>query len=333
MSEAVEAVVVAVEPGGWLAEHQRAHCDRTSALTSYQGLLNDEIVLPQSAADAKDPTQLVLACNAFVEALQDQIHLIPGEFAPEALWSYCAHDYVSTALNSGHAHYWAMRGDDPIALRAAAAGLKSMLADPHLATFNLMLRLKRANVREAKRIAVDAGYRDAAVAFRDLDRRLVDLEREEPIAPRHKMWLMSFRKLKLAPDAEMTQHLQRIASANALYPQRRVEAQRERAERQSSDPGFKSVATLCEMARLKPVAMSPGAPLELRKIWPEGPDKRGFGFRVETDRGPRAALFYLDGAVFKRRLAVLVQPGEALPLGSLTLSRAEYDAIVPAERG
>jgi hypothetical protein len=320
-----------VEPGGWLAEHQRAHCAGASPLTTYQGLICDEIVLPQSADAAEDPAQLVLAANAFVDAAQNQALLIIGEFAPEAVWSRHAHDYITQAKTGGHAQYYALHGGDAVALRGCASALKSMLADPHLEIFNLMLRLKRNKPREARRIATQAGYASIAVALRALDKRLIDLEQKEPLAPRHKAWLKSYRKLKIAPDAELGQHMQRLAQANPLYAARRAEADRIRAEAQRNDPAYKAVRTLCDMAGLKFAALGQGAYTSMRSVWPEGPERNAFGFRVETDRGPRAALFYTEGGLFKRRLAVLLQPGENLPLGSLSLSRADYEAIVPAK--
>src|SRR5688572_20393391 len=103
----VAPAIAAPEPGGWLAEHQRAHCRGASPLKTYQGLLVDEIVLPESAAAHADPVQLVLACNAWVEALQDQALFIPGEFAPEALSSFYVHDYITQAKAGGHAQYFA----------------------------------------------------------------------------------------------------------------------------------------------------------------------------------------------------------------------------------
>ena len=323
--------VTLVEPGGWLAEHQRAHCSGASALTTYQGLICDEIVLPQGAADAADPSALVLAADAFVEAVQDQALLIVGEFAPEALWSFYAHDYVSQAKHGGHARYYALRGGDVVALRACASALKSMLADPHLQIFNLMLRLKRNPPREARRIAAQAGYGSPSVALRDLDRRLAELEQKEPLAPRQKTWLKSFRKLKIVPDADLAQHMQRIAQSNPMYAARKGEAQHIRAEAQRSDPNYTSARALCEMAGLQFNGLHRGAFMSLREAWPEGPDRNAYGVRIDTDRGPRMALFYTEGGLFKRRLAVLIQPGEILPLGSLSLKKSDYAAIVPGQ--
>jgi hypothetical protein len=43
-------------------------------------------------------------------------------------------------------------------------------------------------------------------------------------------------------------------------------------------------------------------------------------------------VFYVDGGLFKRRLAVLLERGQALPLGSLSLGKADFDAVAPAVR-
>ena len=66
----------------------------------------------------------------------------------------------------------------------------------------------------------------------------------------------------------------------------------------------------------------------MREVWADGPDRNACCFRVDTNQGPRMACFYSEGGLFKRRLAVLIKPGESLPLGSLSLSRGDYDAIV-----
>jgi hypothetical protein len=324
--------IEAPEPGGWLAEYQRAHCTGASPLQTYQGLIADEIIMPESAAKNDDPRQLILACNAWVEALQEQALFIPGEFAPEALWSFYAHDYLTQAKAGGHAQYFAARGGDELALRCAQAGLKSMLADPHLELFNVMLKLRRGSRKAARKLMAERRYRNMAAAWRDLDAKLVALEQEEPLTPRQKIWLKSLRKLKIVADGEMNQHLNRIGGMNRLYQHRRQEAATLRAQHERDDPAYKAARSLCEMAGLRFTGLHMGAFAPMQQTWPEGPDRPGFAFRVDTDRGPRAALFYIEGGLFKKRLAVLIEHGNPLPVGSLTLSRGEYDAIVPVAR-
>ncbi len=324
-----ETLVIA-EPGGWLAEYQRAHCTGASPLTTYQGLLADEIVLPKSAADHTDALQLVLACNAWSEAMKGQVFLIAGEFAPEALWSLYAHDYVSQTRAGGHAQYFASRRGDELALKCARQGLKSMLADPHLELFELALRLQRSPAKAARKLAKQKGYRNVAAALRGLDQKLIELESKEPLTPRQKTWLKSLRKLKLVPDAEMSAHLVRIAGLNPLRAKRIEEAARIRAEHERDDPAFKAAKALCEMAGLQFAGLGEGAFGRMRNVWPEGPDRAAFILRVETNRGPRPAALYSEGGFIKSWLAVLLEPGQPLPIGSLKLSKAEYMAIVPA---
>jgi len=83
------------------------------------------------------------------------------------------------------------------------------------------------------------------------------------------------------------------------------------------------------MAGLRFFDLGDGGARALRAIWPEGPDRRGFVRRVSTDRGDRAAVVYREGRLFRSYLAVLLEAGQALPAGSLTLSKDEYEAIVP----
>jgi hypothetical protein len=317
------------QPLPWLIEYQRAQCNGGSPLTTFQGLFADEIVLPQSAVDHHDPAQLVLAMDAWVEGLLSQAYFLPGEFAQEALWSYYARDYFTQVIAGSHAQYYANRGGDEIAIRSAQSGLKSMLADPHLELFNLLVRLKRLKPSAARKLAKQNGYRSPAAAIRDLDKRFAELEAKEPLTPRHKTWLKSLRKVKFAPDSEMTNHLQRVANTNKLIARRKMEAERVAAERLRSEPSFKAVKTLCDMADVKISRLRTAGFMPMRAVWPDGPDANAYVFRADTDKGVRLALFYAEGRFFKRYLSALILDGGGLPVGSQALSKAEYEAIVP----
>ncbi len=330
--ETTETPVALIEqPVPWLVEYQRTQCSGASPLTTFQGLICDEIVLPQSAADHNDPAQLVLAADAWVEALLGQAFFLPGEFAQEALLSYYVRDYLTQVTAGGHAQYYANRGGDELALKCAGAGLKSMLADPHLELFNLLMRLKRLKPAASRKLAQQKGYRTPAAAMHDLDKKFAALEAQEPLTPRQKTWLKSLRKLKLVPDADMTGHLQRVAQSNALIARRKMEADRLRAEKLRSEPSFRAVKALCDMAGVQITGIRMLGFTPMRTAWPDGPDARAYVFRVETDKGPRAALFYREGRFFKRYLSVLVVQGGGLPVGSLALTAADYAAIVPKD--
>lgn len=331
--EATEPPVEAIEqPVPWIVQYQRAQCSGASPLSTFQGLICDEIVLPQSAAEHGDPAQLVMAADAWVDALINQAQFLPGEFAQEALWSFYARDYFTQVSAGGHDQYFANRGGDEIALRCASAGLKSMVADPHLDLLNLLVRLKRAKPAAARKIAAEHDYRSAKAALKDLDKRFAELEAKEPLTPRHKTWLKSLRKVKIAPDAEMTGHLQRVAQANKLLPRRKMEADRVRAETLRASAPFRAVKALCDMAGLTITNFRAMGLAPMRSVWPDGPDVRACIFRADTDKGPRTAAFYREGRLFKRYLSVLVVQGGGLPVGSLRLSEADYAEIVPTDR-
>ncbi len=330
--EVTETPVENVEqPLPWLIEYQRAQCDGSSPMLTFQGLIADEIVLPQSAADHSDPLQLVLATDAWVDGLLSQAYFLPGEFAQEALWSYYARDYCAQVSTGGHAQYYANRGADEIAIRCAQAGLKSMLADPHLELFNLLVRLKRLKPSAARKLAKQKGYGSPEKAIRDLDKKFAALEAQEPITPRQKTWLKSLRKLKLAPDSEMTGHLQRVAGFNKLIARRKMEAERVAAEHLRAQPSFAAVKALCDMADVKISRLRTTGFAPTRTVWPDGPDARAYIFRADTDKGVRLALFYREGRFFKRYLSALILDGGGLPVGSLALTKAEYAEIVPKE--
>jgi hypothetical protein len=327
MEEAVQATFVA--PAPWVETYQRAQCDGSAALRTFQSLIVDEIVLPESALEAKDPTIIVGASIAFVNSMLNEAMLLPGEFAQEALWGFYAHDYVTQVAQGGHVQYFKNRGDDELALRCTQSGLNSMIADPHLALFTEFVRLKQAEPKQARKTAAKAGFRTVEAAIRDLDRRLGELEQSEPLTPRHATWLKSLRKLRVTPDHEVSAYVARIASANPLREARLREAARARTDQESIDPAVIAAKALCEQAGLRFAGLRVGGALPMREVWREGPNRPAYALRVETSGGPRAALFYTEGALFKRYLAVLVEHDAPLPAGSLSLSRAEYAAIVP----
>jgi len=301
-------------------------------MTTFQGLLADEVLIPMSAAEAPDPTVMVRAANEFAHAMQTLAFYLPGEFAPEAMWSLHAHEYVTQVKQGGHAQYLANRGGDELALKCAAAGLKSMVADPHYDVFTLMQRLRSPDRRAVRKLLAQKRYRNMAAAIRDLDQQFAKVEADEPLAPRHRTWLRSLRKLKLTPDDDMRRVLQSLAEVNPLRNARREQTARLHAEHERDDPVYRAIRSLCDMAGLRFAGLGEGGQTQMRATWPEGPDKRAYGWRVDTDRGPRAALFYREGAIFKKHLAVLMEQNGALPLGSLSLSRSEFNAIVPKGR-
>lgn len=322
--------VNAPEPGGVLAELQRARCAGDTALNTYQGMRFDEIVITRPDADASDPAAFVGAVNDYAALLMQQLHFLPGEFAPEAAYSYYATDYVSAALAGGHAEYWANRSDDAVAMRCAGQGLKSMLADPYYDVFATVTRLMQPDQKAVRRLLKQKRWRNVGAGLRAMDEKLRDLAATEPLAPRQRIWLKSLRKLRVVEPQEISTYRSAFEAANPLRARRQAESDRLRAEREKSDPTYRAVRALTDMAHLRFFDLGDGSAGPLRAIWPEGPQRRGFVRRVATDHGDRAAAFYREGALFASYLAVLLEEGGALPLGSLTLTKADYDAIVPA---
>lgn len=324
-----EPGLTAPEPGGMLAQMQRARLNGDSALTTFQGMRFDEIIIPRAQAEAEDAAVFVAAVDAYAATMMDELHFLPGEFAQEAAFSYYASDYVAAALAGGHAEYWANRRADPIAVRCAAQGLKSMLADPYGEQIETLAKLMSADRKLVRRTLKQKRWRNRAAALRVLDSTLKALTAAEPLAPRQRTWLKSLRKLRAVDPVEEPAYRSAFETANPLRARRQVEADRLRAEREKSDPTYRAVRALTDMAGLRFFSLGDGRAGPMRAIWPEGPERRAFVRRVSTDHGDRAAVFYREGVIFKRYLSVLLKEGEALPLGSLTMTRQQYAAIVP----
>ena len=322
------AELPAYEVGGWLIEHQRVHRQGNSSLDTYQGLLADEIVVPQSAMDDDNPEAAVRAATRFAEMMENQALLLPGEFAQEASWCFYVSDYLTQVKAGGHGQYFVNRGGDEIALRCCAFGLKSMLADPHLDLFNQFVRLQTSAPKVAQPVPKAPRTKSAAPPIADLHPSSPAIYPTEPLVPRQKTWLRSLRKLNVVPDAEFNANLQRVAAVNPLAHQRKSERQGQRTQLPDTHPAFRVAKALCEAGGLRFMDVRLSGFTPLRGLWREGPDCMAYAFRVDTDHGWRAALFFPGAGMMKRFTAALVDVGHE-PVATLTLTRAEYEGIVP----
>ncbi|MGE0594755.1 MAG: hypothetical protein AB7P07_00190 [Hyphomonadaceae bacterium] len=317
------------DPQAWLTEHQRAQCTGASALTTFQGMLCDEILVPASALTAKDPEALVGAVCSFGHAMLQQAMLLPGEFAHEALWSVHVDYYRRQVREGGHAQYIANSGWAPIPVRATGYGLKRMLADPYYDVLRDVAKLTQAEPREAKKLAAAQGHRDVPAALRALDKRFADLEREEPLTPRHRTWIKSLRKLNAVPDETLRAHMNRIVSLNPLWMARRAEDSEKHRKAAEMDPTLQAVRALCQDAGLKLQGLNGAARTPVRASWRAGPNRPGVMREAVTDQGKRIALFYADGALMKKYKAVLLEPGREAPVAEAALTRADFETIAP----
>lgn len=313
----------------WLADHQRAQCDGRSALTTFQGMLVDEIVAPQSSFDAENPGALVHATAAFCRQMQNGAMLLPGEFAQEAMWSFHVEFYRLQVAEGGHAQYVANSGWAPVAVRCCGYGLKSMVADPHHEILRQLAKYTQAEQSDARKLAKANGFRNVEAAIADLDKRFAALEASEPLLARHKTWLKSLRKLKVVPDGEIIGHLKRIAASNPLRGRRQAETVEAQRERDANDPARRAVREMCELAGLRFSGSGRGAVGAVQSVWPEGPAKRGFAVAAATDQGARTAVFFVEGGLMKKRKAVLIEPGKPLPVADMILDRGAFEDIVP----
>lgn len=312
----------------WLAEHQRAQCDGRTALTTFQGQLSDEIFVAKSAADSENPLALIVATAAFCKQMRAGALLLPGEFAPEALWSFQAEYYRAQVAEGGHAQYVVNSGWTPIAVQCCAHGLRRMLADPHYDIFTRVVKYAEADPLELKKLLKADRFRNLSAAYAELDRRFHELEAREALMARHRTWLKSLRKLRIVPDGDLPGHAQRLASLNPLRMQRLSETAAQQRAR-DDDPALLAVRRLCEAAGLRFTGAGNGVRSSVRALWSTGPERRGYAVATVTDRGARTALFFADGGMVKRRKAVLIEAGNETPLADIILDRAEFEAIVP----
>ncbi|HRE44868.1 MAG TPA: hypothetical protein PKY87_12995 [Terricaulis sp.] len=322
------SLAAASEPGGYLAEVQRRRCAGDSALTTFQGLRVDAIIVRADAVAS--PEALIAEVSGFADAMLHEAQLLPGEFAAEAVGSFYARDYLAQALSGGHAQYWANRSGDALAMLCAAQALKSMGADAYHEVLATLARLMTPDAKARRTVLKQKRWRNVAAGLRALDDKVRDLAVSAPLAPLHAEWLRRLPSLRALGEDEARAACAAYAAANPLAVRRRDETDARKAERERSDPTHSAVRALTDMARLRFLKLGDGAAAGMRTIWPEGPERRGFVRWVQTDQGPCAAVFYKEGRVFRRYLAVLLEQNGVLPLGSLRLTRAMYEAIAPA---
>ena len=302
-------------------------------MTTFQGLINDEIVLPQSAADHGDPEQLVLAARCLGRCADGAgASSCPASSRRKRCGAITRATISCRRAAGGHAQYYTNRGSDEIAIRCAGAGLKSMLADPHLELFNLLVRLKRREAFGGAQDRGGSGYRSPTAALKDLDKKLrrTGGERAADAAAQDVAEEPAQSEARAGRRDERA-FAARCANQSAVSASQ--DGSRSRARRATAQPrpSFRAVKALCDMAGLTITGFRTMGFAPMRTVWPDGPDVRGFVFRADTDKGPRAALFYREGSLFKRHLSVLVVQGGGLPIGSQSLTKADYAAIVPKD--
>lgn len=316
---------VASAPQG---DHSAPQRRGESALTTHLGLRAAAIIVRADALERADA--LIAAVNGFAEAMREEALLQAGEYAPEALGSWCAHDYFSQVLAGGHGQYWANRGGDGVALAAAAQALHSIGAAAYGEVLATLTRLMARDRQAQRALLKQKRWKSVADGLRALDDKVRDLAQADPLPPKHDAWLRGLQNLRAVDEAEALRFRASYGTLNPLLEQRRAELAARHAAREQTEPTYAAVRALTDMARLRFLKLGDGASAPMRTIWPEGPDRRGFVRWVQTDQGPCAAVFYWEGRLLKRYLAVLLEQNGVLPLGSLRLTREDYHAITPA---
>ena len=124
-------------------DDDRRACER-------QGLIIGEILVPEAAA-ATD-IDLVPAVVDFVNWAIGPAHLVLGEIAPEAFWSYHADYYLAQVNNGGHAQFAHNSQMGAQTLDNCRRGLIAMGATEYVAIFDGFMRIMTAGPGRAKAI-------------------------------------------------------------------------------------------------------------------------------------------------------------------------------------
>jgi len=311
----------------WLREAARSD-DASAASRWVQELLLPEILLDERDIDASAGS-LLEPIVSFSNWARGEAALIPGEFPQEVFWVSSLSTYLGQVDNGGHGQFLANFGWLPAMTGACERGLAAIGADDYAAIFAELKALVESNHERARRMAKAFGEKDPAIKV--LDERFHALAATGRAMWQASDWIRQSPRLRPLPNAELLVRKAEILKANTLRKQR-IEGARERAgERMRSQPAWSLAEKLCGMAGLILLKLNPvGGPFALSAYKIKSARRYGYQLNIETNRGDLAVFFLDKYGLLGRRAAVLATMLGG-PLSTTTISRADYEEIVPAD--
>ena len=256
------------------------------------------MILPREAAESSDPYELI-GCNIkFCNYMLDDGQFQPVEMIQEPIWSYQVDYYLAQVNNGGHEQYV---GNSGIAtgkmgptIEATQRGLAAMGAHDYGAIYASLLQLLDSGRSGIGRIAGAFGFGGMARGMEDLDQRFFALAGTDRLIRQNRDFLLSLRSLRLVTYATWQAELDAVVRLNPRREERASALQRERDERDASDPHIIVAKELCRRAGrgfAGWTAVNPGCKLD-------GQDVHGWFMR--TDQGPAVAVFVSNEALLFR---------------------------------
>ncbi|MGX5848100.1 DMP19 family protein [Mesorhizobium sp. PL10] len=174
------------------------------------------MIVPRRDADK----YMLSAVANFVETMLESADYIPAEIPPAALQAHACERYLGQVNNGGHSQFVRNSFDDlPVVVANVRAGLSAMSAERHLAVANGLLAWTIANPDDIARQTGFAGGR--AAGLNELDVQFRAAEKLQPMDITAARWIARWPQLRIVPDSDYTDEIERAKTSNPLQAQRR----------------------------------------------------------------------------------------------------------------
>lgn len=210
-------------------------------LNAPQGLISAQIIV--DAAELDSDEGLVYGVIDYVNRIQQEARLMPGEYPEEASWAYCADYYLAQVNNGGHGQYAHNSGMMPRGLRDCRRGLEAMGATENLEIFDAFLEIMSADDDRASDIREGSGFGDIDPEISELDDRFFELGYK--MLELNGKWLRTLPMLAPMPRTEMDAAFRALREQNPLAQAREDAAKQAQDKFESEDETYSAAHACC----------------------------------------------------------------------------------------
>ena len=231
---------VVYESGGGLMK-RLLDVPTPEGLNASQGLISPQIIV--DAAELGNDEGLVYGVVDYVNRVQQDARLMPGEYPEEASWAYCADYYLAQVNNGGHGQYAHNSRMGSRGLRDCRLGLEAMGATENLEIFDAFLKIMSADDDRAHGIREGSGFGDIDPEISDLDDRFFELG--YTILERNAAWLRTLPILAPTPRADMAAAFASLREKNPQAQAREDAAKQAQEKFEAEDETYSAAHACC----------------------------------------------------------------------------------------
>lgn len=210
-------------------------------LNAPQGLISPQIIVDAAALD--DDEGLVYAVVDYVNRVQQEARLMPGEYPEEASWAYCADYYLAQVNNGGHGQYAFNSGMMSRGLRDCRRGLEAMGATENLEIFDAFLKIMSVDDDRAHSIAEGSGFGDIDPEISELDDRFFALGYK--ILELNAKWLRTLPMLAPLPATDKAAAFAALRERNPQAEARDHAAKQAQEKFEAEDETYSAAHACC----------------------------------------------------------------------------------------